>query len=89
MCSLGLGGRGRAGAEGAGVLILADGYPGKATPIAPEVLEEASRKKLRLYVEYPSALPGLELGQPRAGARGSGSWWRPTLSGPNCPECES
>ncbi|MGI6415712.1 MAG: hypothetical protein ACOX1P_08605 [Thermoguttaceae bacterium] len=55
----------RAAAEGAGVLILADGYPGKATPIAPEVLEEASRKKLRLYIEYPSALPGLELGQPR------------------------
>jgi len=51
--------------QGAGVLILADEYPDKTTPVDPQVFEEASKKKLRLYVEYPSALPGLKLGQPR------------------------
>jgi len=51
--------------EGSGVLLLADGYPAKTQQIAPEVFEAAARKKLRLYVEYPAALPGLDVGQPR------------------------
>lgn len=55
----------RAAPEGAGVLILADGYPQKTTAVEPAVFEEAARKKLRLYVEYPAALPGLEVGPPR------------------------
>ena len=45
--------------EGAGVLILADGYPDKTTIIDNELFELAVRKKLRLYVEYPSSLPGM------------------------------
>lgn len=51
--------------EGAGVLLLADNYPAKTQEIAPEVFKTASRKKLRLFVEYPAVLPGLEVGQPR------------------------
>jgi len=49
----------------AGVLILANGYPDRTTPIEPALLEAAAAKRLRLYVEYPGSMPGLELGQPR------------------------
>jgi hypothetical protein len=55
----------RRASPGAGVLILAEGYPEKTTPLAPALFEEAGKKKLRLYVEYPSMLPGLALGPPR------------------------
>jgi len=51
--------------EGAGVLILADGYPGKTTMMNASLFEKAHSKKLRLYVEYPSYLPGTEIGSPR------------------------
>ena len=54
-----------AAAEGTGVLLLADGYPTRRTPIDPAVLAEAARKKLRLYVEYPESLPDLKIGPPR------------------------
>ncbi len=50
---------------GGGVLVLADGYPGKVTTIDPAVLAAAAKKKLRVYVEYPAALPGVEVGKPR------------------------
>ncbi len=53
-------------AEGGAVLILAEGYPAATTVIEPDVLEAAARKNLRLYVEYPAALPGVELGAPKA-----------------------
>jgi len=52
-----------AAGEGAGVLILADGYPEKTTALEPPLWEQAAKKKLRLYVEYPSALPGVEIGK--------------------------
>ena len=55
----------KAATEGSGVLILADGYPEKTTVVEPAVFEEAARKKLRLYVEYPSSLPGATVGAPR------------------------
>ncbi|MDD4870404.1 MAG: hypothetical protein PHR77_07570 [Kiritimatiellae bacterium] len=51
---------------GTGVLILADGYPKKTTMIEPAVFEQAAKKNLRLYVEYPSALPDLAVDRPRA-----------------------
>lgn len=57
----------QAATSGAGVLLLADEYPAKTTTIEPVVWEEAKRKKLRLYVEYPTALPGLEVGKPKQG----------------------
>ncbi len=55
----------KAAASGAGVLLLADDYPEKTNLVGPDVWEEAKRKKLRLYVEYPATLPGMEVGGPR------------------------
>jgi hypothetical protein len=54
-----------AAGEGDGVLLLADGYPEKTTTIDPAVFGQAAKKKLRLYVEYPSSLPGVAVGAPR------------------------
>jgi len=54
----------QAAADGAGVLILADGYPEKTTVVEPAVFEQAAKKHLRLYVEYPAALPDMQLGEP-------------------------
>src|SRR5690554_6786149 len=51
--------------EGTGVMILADGYPQKTTVIDASLFEKASQKNLRLYVEYPSYLPGIAVGKPR------------------------
>ena len=59
---------------GRGVLILADGYPEETTEVGAGLFEQAAAKHLRLYVEYPSMLPGLQLGPPRGhktGAYGS------------------
>ena len=47
---------------GAGVMILADGYPETLTVIAPAVFEIAARKNVRLYVEFPDSLPDLKIG---------------------------
>jgi hypothetical protein len=52
--------------EGAGVLLLADGYPEKTTSLDPALLEAAARKKVRLFVEYPSWLPDVTLGEPQS-----------------------
>jgi hypothetical protein len=52
--------------SGAGVLILADGYPGRTTAMDAALFEAAAKKGLRLYVEFPSYLPGIEVGKPRA-----------------------
>jgi drug/metabolite transporter (DMT)-like permease len=56
----------QAAAEGAGVLLLADGYPEKRTVVAPAVLDQATKKHLRLYVEFPADLPGVQFGPPAA-----------------------
>lgn len=50
--------------DSGGVLLLADNYPTKRMEVTPAVLNAASRKKLRLYVEYPASLPGLNVGKP-------------------------
>ena len=52
-------------AAGSGVLILADGYPDARAAVEAGVFEEAGRKRLRLYVEYPERLPGVDLGAPQ------------------------
>lgn len=52
-------------ADGSVLLILADNYPYKTTSMDPQLFYKAEAKKLRLYVEYPSFLPGMEMGQPR------------------------
>ena len=46
---------------GGGVLLLADGYPDTRTPFSIEWLNRARQKKLRLFIEYPSWIPGLNL----------------------------
>jgi hypothetical protein len=51
--------------EEAGVLILADEYPERPVALDAAVFDMAAQKKLRLYMEYPSYLPDLELGPPR------------------------
>jgi hypothetical protein len=56
----------RGAPDGAGVLILADGYPARTTEVGPEIFEDAARRRIRLYVEYPCWLPGVPVGMPRA-----------------------
>ncbi len=51
--------------RGSGVLILADGYPDRTTDLGPALFDAAHKKGLRLYVEYPSSLPEVDLGKPR------------------------
>jgi len=55
----------RSAPEGAGVLLLADGYPKTRTGMTAGLYETAAKKRVRLYVEYPSMVPGLSLGEPR------------------------
>lgn len=45
----------------AGVLILADGYPKETASVEDRVMEEAERKTLRLYVEFPGHIPGMRV----------------------------
>ena len=51
--------------EGGGVLILADGYPDTATALDASLYDAAARKRLKMYVEYPSFVPGIKLSPPR------------------------
>jgi hypothetical protein len=53
----------RQAAPGSGVLIIAGTYPQAGISISQESLKAAAAKKLRLYIEYPSALPGIEIGR--------------------------
>lgn len=53
----------KAAPRGAGVFILANNYP-QADPvnrITRQLLDEAGKKSLRLYIEYPSSFPGLDI----------------------------
>ena len=52
------------------LLILAEGYPEKATPLNAGIFTTAAEKRLRLYIEFPSLVPGLTVGEPSAVARG-------------------
>lgn len=51
--------------NGAGILVLADGYPAETTPIDAQLLQITAQKELRLYVEFPSFLPDIPIGEPR------------------------
>src|SRR5690349_5409317 len=55
---------------GSGVLILAEGYPDNPTKLNGATYRQAAEKKLRLYVEFPSLVPGLQVGRPSAVAKG-------------------
>ena len=53
----------KAAPQGAGVLILGSNYP-QADPlnrITQQLLDEAGKKSLRLYIEYPASFPGLDI----------------------------
>jgi hypothetical protein len=51
---------------GGGVLLLADGYPENALALPDGLWERAAARRLRLYVEFPAALPDMEVGAARA-----------------------
>ncbi|SFK89786.1 hypothetical protein [Proteiniphilum acetatigenes] len=44
--------------EGSAVMILADNYPTETVKVDSILFDEALKKKLRLYLEYPSSIPG-------------------------------
>ena len=71
------------------MLILADGYPEKTTAVEPGVFDEAARKKLRLYVEYPAALPDVQVGPPKEDQAGARRGRSPTSSANRCGRCGS
>jgi hypothetical protein len=62
-------------APGSGVLLLADNYPTRQTALDPAGFDLARRKNLRLFIEYPAAVPGVELAAPR-----TTSWERLVVS---------
>jgi hypothetical protein len=47
--------------KGSGVIIVSDDYPTRKTHISSSSIKKAARKKLRLYIEYPGSLPGLNI----------------------------
>lgn len=47
--------------EGSCVFVLADDYPTTRTSIDQEMFDTAAARKLRVFVEYPSRVPGLQL----------------------------
>ncbi|MCP5524400.1 MAG: hypothetical protein H7A46_22955 [Verrucomicrobiales bacterium] len=51
---------------GGAVLILAGDYPAETTDVPEQLLSLAEAKGLRLYLEYPRALPGRTLGSGRS-----------------------
>lgn len=57
-----------------GVLILADYYPKLTTQLSDRAFENAARKNLRIYVEYPSSMPGVEAGKPLATSTLNAEW---------------
>lgn len=56
--------------EGSGVLVLSSGYPATLTPITEADYQLAAEKKLRLYVEFPEIVPGVDMGSPQLTAIG-------------------
>lgn len=48
-------------AEGGVLLILADKYPSQPIGIQKEAWNSINKRKLKVYVEYPSFVPGLEI----------------------------
>jgi len=51
--------------NGAGLLLLADGYPTHRTEVSEAQLEAARQKKLNVLVEYPQAISGVDFAVPQ------------------------
>ncbi|MGB7156567.1 MAG: hypothetical protein WBD40_00790 [Tepidisphaeraceae bacterium] len=47
------------------LLVLADRYPAVATPVDARFYEQAKAKRIRLYVEFPAMVSGIELSAPK------------------------
>ena len=71
--------------SGSAVLLLADKYPEQTTYVEPGEFELAQKKNLRLFIEYPAALPGMEVAMPL-----TATWERLVVSsenlGPSLPK---
>lgn len=52
--------------DGDAVLLLSDTYPRPSLEVDQALLDLARDKSLRLYVEYPSTLAGVDIGEPTA-----------------------
>lgn len=52
--------------KGTGILILSDGYPETTAVCDTTLLDVAAAKGLRVYIEFPSQLPGMDVGEVRA-----------------------
>lgn len=50
---------------GSGVLVLADEYPRPGVLVDEGMLKLVKEKSIRLFVEYPLAIHGLEIGEPK------------------------
>jgi len=48
---------------GSGALLLSDGYPANPMHIPATLLSEVERKRLRVYMEFPGSLAGLNFGE--------------------------
>ena len=53
---------------GSAVLLLADEYPEHPTRLETAGFAVAREKRVRLFIEYPAMIPGLEIGPPRSTA---------------------
>ena len=71
------------GADGAGILSLAGDYPRPGIAFDRALAELAAAKGLRLYLEYPSALPGIAVAPPR-----QARWERAVVSSDRLPRLE-
>ncbi len=47
--------------KGKHLIVVAAGYPDSRVPVKAEDYANAKKKKLRLYIEYPSVIPGYQL----------------------------
>jgi len=69
--------------KGSGLAILASEYPYETVTLSEEMLDEAAKKGLRVYIEYPTALCGVHIGEPRQSTweRGvvTSDWFAPAL----------
>ncbi|MEO7300813.1 MAG: hypothetical protein ABI042_19785 [Verrucomicrobiota bacterium] len=51
--------------RGSAVLLLADAYPTNTLQLSEEVFKTAAKKNLRVYVEFPSFVPGVKFSAPQ------------------------
>ena len=49
--------------EGMPVFIMADNYPQAPVPVTDALIERARKKKLKIYLEYPTSFPGVDISQ--------------------------